>query len=435
MRKIKNFIGFAVFIASIILVSTKSFAAEVKYTENLIPKMTSATSPSGKVSADSYDGVEYHWHAFDRVLSTSNSNSNHTAWVSNVDNYGWLSYEFSEKKCITKYVITVAGYCAHGRAPKNWTFEGLSLETGKWVILDKHTNEPAWANGEKRAYTFNNETYFKRYRINITATQNSENRASINELEMMETIYPLDAPTNLSVIAGDSQAKLSWNAVEGATSYNIMRSTVSGEEEFIKSVSGVSGSAITFIDKGLTNGTTYYYVVKAVGKDGESRRSNEVAATPLYVAPEKVLKLVLEVKEEKQLSVSDDLEDNTELEWTSSDEAIATVDANGKVKALKPGNTTITCVNADGSYTDRINVLVVDLELQLSVDLHIGESCRLTVGDLANADKVTWVADDPTIATVSNKGKVTAVNEGLSYITALDEQGIEVGRIYIRVRQ
>lgn len=252
---------------------------------------------------------------------------------------------------------------------------------------------------------------------------------------MMETIYTLDAPANLNATAGDSQVELSWNSVEGATSYNIKRSIKSGKEEFIQSIENVSDSTVTFTDTGLINGLTYYYVVSAIGPDGGSRNSNEAVAMPFGTIPENTLKLVLEVNEVKQLSVSDDLEDNNELIWNSLNSTIATVDANGKVKALKPGNTTITCVSADGSYTDRINVLVVDLELQLSVDLHIGETCRLTVGDLANADKVTWVADDPTIATVSNKGKVTAVNEGLTYITALDEQGIEVGRIYIRVRQ
>ena len=99
------------------------------------------------------------------------------------------------------------------------------------------------------------------------------------------------------------------------------------------------------------------------------------------VSVNNILKLVLEKNEVKQLSVSEELSDNTKLIWTSSDPTVATVDANGKVKALKPGNTVITCTSEDGEYTDTIKVLVVDLDYQLAVDLLIGEKCRLTVDD------------------------------------------------------
>lgn len=86
------------------------------------------------------------------------------------------------------------------------------------------------------------------------------------------------------------------------------------------------------------------------------------------------------------------------------------------------------------NYTESINVLVVDLEYQLAIDLTVGDKCRLTVDDLANATNVTWVSYDSTIATVSAKGKVTAVNEGLTYIVASDKDGNEIGRMYVRVR-
>ncbi len=105
------------------------------------------------------------------------------------------------------------------------------------------------------------------------------------------------------------------------------------------------------------------------------------------------------------------------------------------MKAVKPGNTLITCTSIDKSYTESINVLVVELEYQLAVDLNVGSKCRLTVNDLAGASDVTWTSYDPTVATVNAKGKVTAKGEGLAFIFATDADGREVGRIYIRVRQ
>lgn len=242
-----------------------------------------------------------------------------------------------------------------------------------------------------------------------------------------EAISPM-----LEVVSiGDSKVSLAWDTVDGATSYILKRSTISGGPyETITTT-----SAITYTDTDVTNGATYYYVVSAINAGGESPNSNEVSATPTAPQHTNKLKLVLEVNQEKQLSVSEELSDNNEMDWISSDISIATVDTNGMVKALKPGNTVITCTSKDKSYTESINVLVVDLEYQLAVDLSIGDTCRLTIDDLKNTTYVTWSSYDPTIATVSTKGKVSAIREGLTYITATDKDGTEIGRIYIRVRQ
>ena len=263
----------------------------------------------------------------------------------------------------------------------------------------------------------------------ISGYSNSSLISSVEAYSVKEE--ELSAPTNLSAEAGNTQISLNWNAVNGAASYNVKRSETSGGP--YTTISSVSGSAITYNDSNVEPGKTYYYVVTAVSASGkESPNSNEASA--MVKVSDKKLKLVLEVKEQHQLSVSDDLSKNAELIWTSSEVSIATVDVNGLVKALKPGNTIITCKNEDGSYIATINVLVVDLDLQLAVDLTVGKTCRLTVDDLKNTANVTWTAYDPAIATVSSKGKVSAVSEGLTYITAIDNEGKEIGRIYIRVR-
>ncbi|WP_315109796.1 Ig-like domain-containing protein [Clostridium intestinale] len=48
-------------------------------------------------------------------------------------------------------------------------------------------------------------------------------------------------------------------------------------------------------------------------------------------------------------TVKPDNAENKKVTWTSSDESIATVDENGKVTAIKPGNVTITAKTTDGT--------------------------------------------------------------------------------------
>ena len=88
------------------------------------------------------------------------------------------------------------------------------------------------------------------------------------------TIPP--TPTGVSATAGNTQATISWSASSGATSYNVKRSTTSGGPY---STVG-SPSASPFTNTGLTNGTTYYYVVSAVNSAGESANSTQVSVTP-----------------------------------------------------------------------------------------------------------------------------------------------------------
>lgn len=86
------------------------------------------------------------------------------------------------------------------------------------------------------------------------------------------------APTNLTAAAGDGQAVLSWTGTAGAVTYNIYRATSSGGEGSAPYQTGVASAGYT--DTGLTDGTTYYYQVTAVGASGESGKSNQASATP-----------------------------------------------------------------------------------------------------------------------------------------------------------
>lgn len=85
------------------------------------------------------------------------------------------------------------------------------------------------------------------------------------------------SPSGLSASGADSRVTVSWNSVPGATSYYVKRSLQSGGP-YLTIASGISGTSYT--DKGLSNGTTYYYVAVAVNASGNSQYSAQTASTP-----------------------------------------------------------------------------------------------------------------------------------------------------------
>jgi hypothetical protein len=78
------------------------------------------------------------------------------------------------------------------------------------------------------------------------------------------------APTGLNAVAGDGQVALSWDSLSGATGYVIYRNGAKVG----------TPTQHTYLDNGLTNGTTYTYQVTATNARGEGAKSSSVNATP-----------------------------------------------------------------------------------------------------------------------------------------------------------
>jgi phospholipase C len=85
-------------------------------------------------------------------------------------------------------------------------------------------------------------------------------------------------PPGLSANASDVQVALTWTALTGSTTFNVLRATQEGGP--YTSIATVSTPSYT--DSGLTDGTSYYYVVRAHYQDGgHSGDSHEAVGTPL----------------------------------------------------------------------------------------------------------------------------------------------------------
>jgi len=99
-----------------------------------------------------------------------------------------------------------------------------------------------------------------------------------NTVGQVTLVVTLLSPTNLVASATNMQINLKWNAVSGATNYNLKRGFASGGPY----PTVISGLTVTnYADLNVTNRGTYYYVVTAVGAGGESVNSLPATAVPL----------------------------------------------------------------------------------------------------------------------------------------------------------
>ena len=119
----------------------------------------------------------------------------------------------------------------------------------------------------------------------------------------------------------------------------------------------------------------------------------------------------------------DDATDKT-VTWTSSNTAVATVDANGKVASVAVGTATITAKAGEKTATCAVSVIIPVESIALdktSITLDEGQSETITATvapDNATIKTVTWSSSDASIASVDQNGKVTAIKVGTATITA-----------------
>lgn len=114
--------------------------------------------------------------------------------------------------------------------------------------------------------------------------------------------------------------------------------------------------------------------------------------------------------------------------WSSSDETVATVDAAGKVTAVKVGKAVITATAGDQSAECEVTVSAKTVAItsvtldKTTASVEEGANVQLTATvkpDSTTEDKtVTWTSSDETVATVDNTGKVTGVKAGEATIKA-----------------
>ena len=133
------------------------------------------------------------------------------------------------------------------------------------------------------------------------------------------------------------------------------------------------------------------------------------------------------------------------LIWSSSNSSIVTVNESGKIVAIREGNATITVKSSNGK-SDSIavtvgkssshNVDVTSISLSKNnITLEIGQTETITATvnpKNATVQALTWTSSNPAVATVTDGGKIKAVQAGTTIVTARSVNGM-LSSVYVTV--
>lgn len=136
--------------------------------------------------------------------------------------------------------------------------------------------------GASTAFTINAQHGLPAGTYTATVTISADNMTDMS-FTVTQVVNLPDAPVNpqnLVATSGDRQINLGWDTVTGATYYHLYMSTTSGQFDDIP-ITTVTEA--TYQVQGLSNGTMYYFVVKAGNDGGLSGNSNQASATPATV--------------------------------------------------------------------------------------------------------------------------------------------------------
>lgn len=131
---------------------------------------------------------------------------------------------------------------------------------------------------------------------------------------------------------------------------------------------------------------------------------------------------------------------NKNVQWTSSNNSVATVDSNGGVISKNSGSTIITVTTHNGLKTEffiEVETPVTNITLNSNeINLNPGGTFKLdaTVNPSNASNKnIKWISANESIATVDQSGNVTADVAGTTYISAVSADGKVVATCTVNV--
>ena len=164
---------------------------------------------------------------------------------------------------------------------------------------------------------------------------------------------------------------------------------------------------------------------------------------PVSVVTMSTTELIMEKGniEDLTVTISPENATNKNVEWSSSDDSVVTVDQRGKVRAISLGKAVVTAKSANGVEGKcEISVIIPCYSIKITnkgpydynerayvTQIHAGYSYtfKYELAPVGSTGKVKWTSANPAIATVDENGTVTGIKAGTTGIMVETQNGLK----------
>ncbi len=266
---------------------------------------------------------------------------------------------------------------------------------------------------------------------NLTLLYNGKEIKDTISLQKGTDIY-ITAFLNFGESVVPDNTKLSWVSSDDSI-ISVAPYTTEGQQQLCL-ISGVNGgnATITVVSEdGLYIATADFYVTEGVTS---ITLDNTSVTAQMALQKFQLTATVLPASAGVDTSVT----------WASLDPSVVTVDQNGLVTFVGPGETYISVTsNADSSKVAYCKFLITQQVEGIKMDydrvtLNVGDEYRLTAlisPDNATNKNVTWSSSNDSVVTVDSTGMLTAVGSGSATIVVQTEDGGYIDMTNVTVLQ
>ena len=270
------------------------------------------------------------------------------------------------------------------------------------------------------------------YYYKIRAYSNVNNKEVFGDYSKVKSAKVVPGAVTAKAEAIDyTTVKLTWSAIEGVKGYRIYRSTQ--KNGTYKSIKTLPAGTLSYEDKKVDIGVTYYYKVRAYATRGSKKifgkYSSAQSAKPILTKPMNLQAIMLDATQIK-------------LTWNPVPGAetytiLRSTSLNGKFKIASEICTTNTFIDANitagniyyykvfavrgeakSETTDAVTAMVAALEVSAtSVEVKLGGSVKVNA-TAKPAASIVWTSDDYTIAVVSTDGTIYGSKLGTTTVRA-----------------
>ncbi len=320
----------------------------------------------------------------------------------------------------------------------------LSLEVGSTETLVA-TVLPAealiklvtWSSSDKSVATVDSEgqvSALKAGKATITVTTVDGNKSAVCEVTVTDKTIAVTGVTlnksTLSLEVGSSETLVATVQPDNATNKNV---TWSSSDKSVATVD--AGGKLSALKAGKTT-------ITVTTEDGGKSAVCEVTVKEATIAVTGVTlnksTLSLEVGGSETLvaTVQPDNATNKNVTWSSSDKSVATVDAGGKLSALKTGKATITVTTEDGGKSAACAVTVISNLVIDKSEVEVAKGITAIVNILSGSGNYSVESNNTGIATATLSGTVvtiTGIALGNTTVTINDNETNQTKTVAVKV--